>query len=140
MTTICFTGNHNGLTYTQKEQIRYILDKYNRLIISHGDCMGSCSDFHNLCLEYKREHLDKDIQIHIYPPTNPQLRAFTPRTFNSGDVLMKPKPYLDRNLHIIKKSSILIACPIDKYKEEMNSCTWDMIRQAYKYNLLVYLL
>jgi len=53
---------------------------------------------------------------------------------------MKEEPYLKRNLNIIKNSSILIACPIDKNREDLRSGSWSTIRKARKYNLLIYLL
>jgi hypothetical protein len=132
---IGFTGNRHGLTPEQKEQIVLILDKYNNIIVSHGDCVGSDTDFHNLCIQYKETHLDKQIMIHIFPPIIPTLRAF-----NQADLLMDEKPYLERNLNIIKYSLVLIACPIDKNKEELRSGTWSTIRQAKKLNKLIYIL
>ena len=132
---IGFTGNRHGLTPEQKEQIVLILDKYNNIIVSHGDCVGSDTDFHNLCIQYKETHLDKQIMIHIFPPIIPTLRAF-----NQADLLMDEKPYLERNLNIIKYSFVLIACPIDKNKEEFRSGTWSTIRQAKKLNKLIYIL
>jgi hypothetical protein len=53
---------------------------------------------------------------------------------------MDEKPYLERNLNIIKYSFVLIACPIDKNKEEFRSGTWSTIRQAKKLNKLIYIL
>ena len=53
---------------------------------------------------------------------------------------MKEKIYLQRNLDIIKNSNILIACPINKNKEELRSGTWSTIRQAKKQNITVHIL
>lgn len=132
---IGFTGNRYGISPIQEEQIKLILDNYNDIIVSHGDCVGSDTDFHKLCVNYREMHLDKKIIIHIYPPNNPQLRAF-----NKGDVLMKEKPYLERNLDIVRNSDILLACPIDKNKEELRSGTWSTIRQARKLKVPIHLL
>jgi hypothetical protein len=115
---IGFTGNRNGLRPDQEEAIIKILDKYNNVIVSHGDCVGSDTDFHKLCIKYKANHLDKTISIHIFPPSNSTLRGF-----NVGDLVMGEKPYLERNLNILKNSSMLIACPTDKNKEELRSGT-----------------
>jgi len=131
---IGFTGNRYGLRPDQVEQIKDILDNYNDIIVSHGDCVGSDTDFHKLCINYKKEHLDKKISIHIFPPNDPKLRAF-----NQADILMEEKPYLERNLNIIKNSSILIACPIDKNKEELRSGTWSTIRKARKLKIPIHL-
>lgn len=132
---IGFTGNRHGLNADQKYQILSILDKYNNLIVSHGDCIGSDTDFHNLCMNYRNEHLNKKIRIYIFPPNDSKLRAF-----NQGDLLMNEKPYLQRNSDIIKNSSILIACPIDKNKEQLRSGTWSTIRNARKQKLTIIIL
>jgi hypothetical protein len=131
---IGFTGNRYGLRPDQKIQIEALLDKYKNITVSHGDCVGSDTDFHILCVDYKKAHPEKTIQVHIYPPDNPHLRAF-----NKGDVVMEEKPYLHRNMNIIKNSSLLIACPVDKNKEELRSGTWSTIRQARKIKLTTFI-
>jgi len=55
---IGFTGNRKGLTPIQEEEIILILDKYDNMIVSHGDCIGSDTDFHNLCMNYKNTHMN----------------------------------------------------------------------------------
>lgn len=132
---IGFTGNRHGLTDEQKNQIITILDNYDNIIVSHGDCVGSDTDFHNLCENYRNEHTYKNIRIDIYPPNNPTLRAF-----NRGDILMDEKPYLQRNADIVKNSMILIACPIDKNNEVIRSGTWSTIRKARKSKRLIHIL
>lgn len=132
---IGFTGNRDGINQNQAEEIKSILDKYDNIIVSHGDCIGSDTDFHNLCIEYRNAHINKKIIIQIFPPNDPKLRAF-----NNGDILEKEESYLKRNLNIVKNSSILIACPKDKNKEILRSGTWSTIRQARKLNLFIYLL
>lgn len=131
---IGFTGNRHGLRPYQKTQIEALLDKYNHITASHGDCVGSDTDFHRLCIDYKRAHPEKTITVHIYPPDNPILRGF-----NKGDVVMPEKPYLDRNMDIIKNCDLLIACPVDKNKEEQRSGTWSTIRQARRLKLTTYI-
>jgi len=132
---IGFTGNRHGLTQHQKEQIILILDKYDNIIVSHGDCVGSDTDFHNLCENYRKDNINKNIEIHIFPPNVSTLRAF-----NKGDLIMDEKPYLERNENIVKYSSILIGCPVDKNKEELRSGTWSTIRKAKKHKLDIYIL
>ena len=132
---IGFTGNRNGLSFEQKEQIKLILDNYTNIIVSHGDCVGADADFHDLCINYRETYPDKSLMIHIFPPSDPKQRAF-----KKGDVLMGEKPYLVRNSDIIKHSSILIGCPIDKNTETLRSGTWSTIRKARKQNLLLYIL
>jgi hypothetical protein len=57
---IGFTGNRNGLSFEQKEQIKLILDKYTNIIVSHAD-------FHDLCINYRETYPDKSLMIHIFP-------------------------------------------------------------------------
>lgn len=132
---IGFTGNRYGLTDEQKNQIITILDNYENIIVSHGDCVGSDTDFHNLCVDYRNTHKNKNIRIDIYPPNNPILRAF-----NQGDVLMDEQPYLQRNANIVENSMILIACPIDKNNEITRSGTWSTIRKARKLKREIFIL
>jgi hypothetical protein len=60
---IGFTGNRNGLTSEQKEKIILELNKHDNMIISHGDCVESDTDLHNLCVDYKNKNPDKKITI-----------------------------------------------------------------------------
>ena len=131
---IGFTGNRYGLRPDQKTQIEDLLDKYDHITVSHGDCVGSDTDFHLLCISYKYRHPEKTVTVHIYPPDNPRLRGF-----NKGDVVMPEKPYLQRNMDIIKNCSLLIGCPVDKNKEEQRSGTWSTIRQARRLKLTTYI-
>ena len=82
ITRIGFTGTRKGLREDQKEQIKSILNTIkdlNNIIVLHWDCIGSDTDFHNLCKD-----LSLDIKIHIYPPNNSYARGF-----NKGDLLIK---------------------------------------------------
>jgi len=131
---IGFTGNRYGLNEEQRNQIINLLDKYDNMIILHGDCIGSDTDFHNLCINYRNLKSSKKIIIHIYPPDKSTLRGF-----NKGDLIMDMKPYLDRNMDIINNSDLLVACPFDKNKEELRSGTWSTIRQARKKKMKIYI-
>lgn len=132
---IGFTGNRHGLTANQRAQILLILDQYDHMILAHGDCVGSDTDFHQLCVDYRARHPQKTLRIDIYPPNITTLRAF-----NAGDAVMPPKPYLERNLDIVLNSTILIGCPMDKHKEEWRSGTWSTIRKARQHQLTVHIL
>lgn len=131
---IGFTGTRTGLRNEQKTQIIDILNNYDNIIVSHGDCVGADTDFHDLCLEYRKNNPEKTLKIHIYPPNNIAMRSF-----NDGDKIMEEKPYLKRNLDIISNSDILIGCPIDKNNEVMRSGTWSTIRQAKKRNMKTFI-
>ena len=134
---IGFIGNHRySLNSEQKDKIISILDKYDNIIVSHGDCVGLDTDFHNICMNYRNEHPNKYIRIEIFPSNNLQLRAF-----NEPDLLRgEKKSSLQRNFDIIKNSSMLIACPIDKNKEELHSETWKTIRKASKLKRIIHIL
>ena len=134
---IGFIGNcRYGLDSEQKDNIISILDIYDNIIVSHGDCIGSDTDFHNLCMNYRNEHPNKYIRIEIFPSNNLKLRAF-----NEPDLLREKKQSnLKRNLDIIKNSQILIAFPIDKNKEQSRSETWSTIRKAREQKLIIHIL
>lgn len=133
---IGFIGNRYGVNSEQKDKIILILDKYDNIIVSHGDCIGSDTDFHNLCMNYRKEHPNKKIRKEIFPSNDLKFRAF-----NEPDLInVKQSTNLQRNLKIIKYSSILIACPIDKNKEQLRCGTWSTIRKARKEKLIIYIL
>jgi hypothetical protein len=132
---IGFTGNRFGLTEEQKFDIKNIFHHFDNINVSHGDCIGADTDFHNLCLEYRNLNPHKILKIQIFPPDDSKMRAF-----NNGDFLMPEKPYLKRNDDIINNSEILIACPIDKNREILRSGTWSTIRKARKLGKQTYVL
>ena len=132
---IAFTGNRYGLSKDQKDGIINILDTFQNMTLYHGDCIGSDTNFHDLCVEYKKNNINKQINIIIFPPDDDKLRGF-----NKGDIVMPVKPYLKRNEDMVKKCDILIACPIDKNKEILRSGTWATIRRGMKLNKTIYLL
>jgi len=87
-------------------------------------------------MNYRNEHPNKKIRIEIFPSNDLKFRAF-----NEPDLLNVKQPSLQQsNLKIIKYSSILIACPIDKNKERLRSGIWRIIREARKQNLIIYIL
>ena len=59
-----------------------------------------------------------------------------------GKVTYRDRPIQNQdnlNLDIVKNSSILIACPIDKNNQQLRSGTWSTIRKAKKHKLFVYI-
>lgn len=128
---IGFTGTRVGLRPDQVEKIISLLDRYSAqntgIVVSHGDCVGADTDFHRVCVEYRKNNPCVFIQIHIYPPIDPKLRQF-----NVGDRVFEPDEYLKRNLAILRNSDVLIACVKSVSVEEHRSGTWSTIRQAKK--------
>lgn len=122
-----FTGTRTGLTEYQKNEIIKILQKdlseNIEIEVHHGDCVGSDTDFHNICFQ-----LSQNIKIIIHPPIDNKLRSFC-----KSNNINSPKDYLDRNRDIVNESDLLIACPVSK-NEELRSGTWYTIRYAKKIN------
>lgn len=135
---IGFTGTRNGLNLEQKDKIKCFLNDIDSDIevieVSHGDCIGADTDFHEIITQYKKDRSNKVIKIVIHPPDNSVLRKF-----NQGDEVMPTLPYLERNDRIVETCDILIGCPLDKNNEELRSGTWSTIRKARKKGIHVYL-
>jgi len=51
------------------------LDKYDNIIVSHGDYIGSDTDFHNLCMNYRKEHPNKYIRMEIFYINQPNIKS-----------------------------------------------------------------
>jgi hypothetical protein len=65
----------------------------------HGDCVGADEQAHviaRICGFF----------IVIHPPTDPRKRAWC-----TGDFVMTPAPYLDRNAAIVRSTVVLVAAP-----------------------------
>lgn len=128
--SIGFTGTREGLNLNQKTKITEMLSQYTDHIIHvyHGDCLGADTDFHKLCVDFRNNN-NIELVIIIMPPDKDIVRGF-----NKSDIVMKPKPYLERNADIVINSDVMIGCPLDPTKEVMRSGTWSTIRKARKMN------
>lgn len=130
MTTIGFTGTRNGMSESQKTQVKQLLTEYlktyKNLTVIHGDCIGADEDFHNICSE-----LSSSIKIVIYPghPKNNVNNIY--RAHCKSNNIREPKEFLERNRDIVSECNFLIACPQSE-KEELRSGTWFTIRHAQK--------
>lgn len=123
---IGFTGTRDGMTPQQKKTFRDLLLEIKPESFSHGDCVGSDADAHQIAVEI-------GIPIIIYPPRKNDLRAYCKA---SGAVIKPVADYLERNLAIISDTDQLIACPRE-YENQVRSGTWYTIRQAKKRNKTV---
>lgn len=130
---IGFTGSREGLNENQKTKIIELLNQYTEHVIYvyHGDCVGADTDFHKLCTDF-RKNKNIELVITIMPPDKAVMREF-----NKGDIIMPPKPYLERNTDIVINADIMIGCPLDKNNEVLRSGTWSTIRKAKKMNKTV---
>lgn len=126
---IGFTGNQDGQTKAQKKAVRALLQELKGTHFHHGDCIGSDAQAHETALA-------QGYAVIIHPPTDPSKRAFC----KGAMVVRDEKPYLRRNMDIIKECSVLIATP-RSHKEVIRSGTWSTVRRAVDYQrrvLVVY--
>jgi hypothetical protein len=119
---ISFTGTRDGMTFEQFQYLRKLLLRHAPMQGHHGDCIGSDAQFHDLC----RQLFGKAIEIIVHPPEDPTYRAF-----KHGDVIMEPKPYLERDRDVAKAGQLLIATP-RQAAEVRRSGTWATTRYAKK--------
>lgn len=131
---IGFTGTRDGIREEHEKLIVGILDKYSKdsVIVLHGDCVGSDTQFHDICMRYRAKDSSVRMRIYIYPPTNKTMCGNNAINIENGDMRMTARPYLDRNKDIVNNSTVLIACPKNKEIEEWRSGTWSTVRYARK--------
>jgi hypothetical protein len=113
-----FTGTRDGMTYKQRIVcIKYITD-LDPDWGGHGDCIGSDTDFHRICLA-------QQIQLHLFPSW------LSSRAHNDGFDLCDPeKGPLERDRDIVNWADQMLATP--KGEEVLRSGTWTTIRFARK--------
>ena len=128
---IGFTGSRDGLSVRQYNRLRVA---FKRLLpqepteFHHGDCQGADEDIHGLVRE-----MFPRCTIVIHPPDNPARRAFC-----KGDVILEPKPYLQRDWDLVNASTYLLAAP-KSMTEERRSGTWATIRYARTKGMFVHI-
>lgn len=121
-----FTGTRYGMSALQKQalysklqeiklppSVTTVADEFH-----HGDCIGADAEAHAIAFGLK-------FKIVIHPPDQPRLRAFCTVSFK----IEVPRPYLERNKHIVDSCQLLIAAPRTN-GEELRSGTWSTIRYA----------
>ncbi len=122
---IGFTGTQKGMNNFQKDTLKGILSNYCGEF-HHGDCIGADTEAHEIACEL-------GFKIIIHPPVNKKKRAFC------EGVLLKEKPYLQRNKEIVNSVDLLIAEP-RQIHEVIRSGTWATIRYAVKKGKNVYII
>lgn len=115
-----FTGTRAGMTQSQIERVRYFIKLLNPSGAIHGDCMGGDSQFHQLCLL-------AGVRVTIFPSTLRGTRALC----IDAKYVHKPAPPLDRNIHMLRCATEVIAAPRGMV-EEIRSGTWHAIRNTRK--------
>ena len=119
-----FTGTQAGLLPRAKEELsRHLiaLREQGFITLHHGDCVGADAMAHDIA-----KHIGYRIIIH--PPF-----ARGARAFKVGAELHRPMcAYLERNKNIVLSTARMIACPKDRFNEELRSGTWSTVRFARK--------
>jgi hypothetical protein len=114
------------MTDRQKEHLRSTLKNIkngqlfyvdNVFEAHHGDCVGADAEFHGLVRE-----VIPQCKIWVHPMRDGKMRAYC-----QGDVILEPRPALDRNIDIVNASHFMIATP-KGMKEELRSGTWHTVR------------
>ena len=122
---IGFTGSSTPITNAQRNTLEFVFTAHDMLrdrtpddiTLHHGDCINADCEAHTLA-----RSLNYNIVLH--PPIYKSKRAFC-----TADIELPPRPYLDRNRHIIAAADELIAVP-KEYEEELRSGTWATVRYA----------
>lgn len=131
--SVGFTGTRLGMSVRQRQSIEILLWLLQPKEVHHGDCVGADEQFHRIAQQRK-------LRIIIHPPDNEKLQAKC--MFESDDKTsfrMASKPYVDRNIDIIKTTDIMLAAPSGE--EVQRSGTWLTIRHAKglkKHVIIVY--
>lgn len=124
-----FTGSRGGLNPSQESRIEKILLENGATHVSHGDCVGADTRFHEVALKL-------GLDISIFPPDKKGLRSFL-GSVGKGTIHAE-KSYIKRNHDIVNSCDFMIACP-DTNKEKLRSGTWATIRYARKHNKRIYI-
>lgn len=132
---IGFTGTRDGGTEEQNEMVRELLTQIVPLEAHHGDCDGADEMFHGELIEHKVP------KIVIHPgfntkgefPTRSYCDQHTPGDGKSEIIVLPAKPYLVRDIDIVKATEMLIAVP-NSFSEKLRSGTWTTVRAARREN------
>jgi hypothetical protein len=111
-----FTGSRHGITQHQRDTLEKLLTGVHVDELHHGDCVGADAAAAEIANGW-------GIEVHLHPPIDPRLRAFT-----HADVTYHPRPYLGRNYAIVDACDWMIACPSGP--ERRRSGTWAAVRYA----------
>lgn len=119
---LAVTGTQQGGTLEQYKSLEKLLRELQEgeSWLHHGDCIGVDQAAHDIARA-------GGWKIRIHPPTNPGKRAFC-----NGDGEDFPRPYLKRNIAMVRECLTgLIAIP-QTDTEVTRSGTWATVRYARK--------
>jgi hypothetical protein len=123
---IGFTGTRDGITKAQytylRGALRAMIPKRNvEVEAHHGDCVGADCEFHELLRE-----VCPAARIIAHPGLDNSQRAFS-----QADLVLEPRPTLERNLDIVKAVDFLFAAPKEDHMV-LRSGTWATVRYALR--------
>lgn len=116
---IGFTGTRRGCTKAQLAALLDYLASKKITEFHHGRCIGSDTDAHHLV-----RSVHPNARIVLHPSSNPRWQSDV-----TGELMLPPKPPLDRNKTIVRSTWVLVACPAGM-EEELRSGTWATVRFA----------
>jgi|SRR5690606_15987962 len=122
MRHIGITGSRDGLSGTQQVAVlwRLALIDPGTTWFHHGDCVGVDAQIHEMLTEHGHYNW-----IEVHPPSSPRFRAFC-----AANVIHAGKPYLKRDLDIVKASEEVWAFPSGSEEKQPRSGTWATVRMA----------
>lgn len=124
--TIAFTGTREGMTAKQIQAVLSLMKELRPEWALHGDCIGSDSDFHNICVLLRGDRTNPGYpKIHLYPSDRDHYRA----NCEPFEICDPPAEPLTRNKEMIKVCDRLIATP-KELREQIRSGTWTTRRYA----------
>jgi hypothetical protein len=85
--------------------------------VHHGDCVGADHDMHRIAEANGQ-------RIVVHPPSDNRLRAWC-----KGEIILSPRPYLDRNRDIVGACTTLLATPAEMEEQDKGG-TWYTVRFA----------
>lgn len=115
-----FTGSRNGMNEYQCKELERLFIKYKITKLRHGCSIGGDVHAHKIARKIG------NIWIIGHPPV--QIRYKSTLCEKDCDLIMFPKPYLDRNRDIVNKCKILFVGPDGP--EKIRSGTWSTKRYA----------
>ena len=102
-----FSGTRLGMTQEQKIAFGRLVRRFQPSEFHHGCCDGSDEEAHKIVRQARGSTADTYcIEIIGHPPTNNTYRSWV-----ACDQMRDPKPYLRRNLDIVRSCGVLIATP-----------------------------
>ena len=110
------TGSRNWASQHAIDRLCDFLIENDVTEFHHGDCVG----WDHIAWGFANAYGAKTV---AHPPDIDTFRAFT-----KSNIVLPPKPYLDRNKDIVNSVDFLIAAPDGP--EKVRSGTWSTIRYA----------